>query len=663
MRRRDKRILPACLGIFVAISLLTFLLGRFKSNTADAADLSKFDPGYIISDYTMSNYNSMTEAEIQAFLTKKNPCNNRDYDLYQRLSANNPNVSWHWKDGHFVCLSEELFGDGMTIGEGKTAAKIIYETAQEYKINPQVLIVLIEKESSLITDTIPNNYDYRTMTGFGCPDTAPCDAKYFGFKNQIRKAAWLFREVLDGGWTNYPLGENYVQYNPNAACGGSIVNIKNLATSALYRYTPYQPNAGALAAGTGTAYCGAYGNRNFYIYFENWFGGITDASVDWQDMSSPRMMTVTQRTLLIDALKMGTTSQWLNVGDDYYFTKKTMVVWGGEKKACLQRQSDENTNYCVLEDRMTDFSTEDNIEILAGSQKYQVQQWTCIVNLVNLSAECGKKAYSAGDILTITKTINIDGVEYLIDGSMDDNYAILKKRTEPIIEFEKIGPVTMKLTKNSYKQRINDGAKVQNLTTSSNQFINITDKIVFAGKTYYRTSVDSALENNYIIPAEALSSDIFAEFKSPRNLTFNKDTYTMELATGLVCSEYKKGETRKFSKKIEYNGKIFFQGESDKGSQCVVDMTNLNESEYSFSTTDTLKLFENFMNPRELKIASGSYLVDAKNGQTCSEYLPAGTTKKYTTKIVINGIVFFRDETSTTQESTCVMPAKNLKEL
>lgn len=200
MRRRDKRILPACLGIFVAISLLTFLLGRFKSNTADAADLSKFDPGYIISDYTMSNYNSMTEAEIQAFLTKKNPCNNRDYDLYQRLSANNPNVSWHWKDGHFVCLSEELFGDGMTIGEGKTAAKIIYETAQEYKINPQVLIVLIEKESSLITDTIPNNYDYRTMTGFGCPDTAPCDAKYFGFKNQIRKAAWLFRgcSMVDG---------------------------------------------------------------------------------------------------------------------------------------------------------------------------------------------------------------------------------------------------------------------------------------------------------------------------------------------------------------------------------------------------------------------------------------------------------------------------------
>ena len=276
MRRRDHRLKYLILGLFAAVGSLTFLIGHLRSDEVDAASLANFDPGFIISDYTMSNYNSMTQAEIQAFLTSKNPCNNRDYSYYQALSASNPNVQWHWKDGHFVCISEELFGDGMVIGEGKTAAQIIYETAQEYKINPQVLLVLIQKESSLITDPIPNNYDYRTMTGFGCPDTAPCDAKYFGFKNQIRKAAWLFREVLDGGWTNYPLGENYVQYNPNAGCGGSIVNIRSLATSALYRYTPYQPNAGAIAAGYGTAYCGAYGNRNFYLYFEDWFGGITD---------------------------------------------------------------------------------------------------------------------------------------------------------------------------------------------------------------------------------------------------------------------------------------------------------------------------------------------------------------------------------------------------
>ena len=282
MRRRRRvnyrRLYPLFSGLFIAVIVFTFLAGHNPVVT-EAANLSKFDPGYIISDYTMGNYNSMTEEEIQAFLTRKNPCANTDYQLYQSSTAAYPNITWHWKDGHFVCLSEELFGDGMVIGEGETAAHIIYQAAQDYKINPQVILVLLQKESSLITDSYPNSLNYRAATGYGCPDTAPCDAKYYGLKNQIRKAAALFREVLDGGWSNYHVGNNYVKYNPNASCGGTVVDIKNLATASLYRYTPYQPNAAAINAnyGYGDA-CSAYGNRNFYLYFYDWFGDPTSES-------------------------------------------------------------------------------------------------------------------------------------------------------------------------------------------------------------------------------------------------------------------------------------------------------------------------------------------------------------------------------------------------
>ncbi len=273
--RRSKQIWFVMLGVFVAVFLFTFLVQKFsKKSEVEAASLADFDAGYIISDYQMGNYNAMTEAEIQTFLTAKNSCANTNYNYYVALSQNK-NYTWHWENGHFVCLSEEKFGDGEVIGSGETAAHIIWQAAQDYKINPQVLIVLLQKETGLITDPIPNNGDYRKATGYGCPDTAACSEKYYGFKNQVRHAAALFRDVLDGGWTNYPLGNNYIQYNPSAACGGSVVNVQNLATSALYRYTPYQPNAAALAAGYGTASCGAYGNRNFYLYFEDWFGGIT----------------------------------------------------------------------------------------------------------------------------------------------------------------------------------------------------------------------------------------------------------------------------------------------------------------------------------------------------------------------------------------------------
>ena len=278
-RRRDKRIWYAIAGVFVAVFLFSFLTQKFKANdTAEAANLSAFDPGYIISDYQMGNYNSMSEAEIQAFLTAKNPCSNTDYGYYQRLSGNY-NYKWHFENGHFICLSEERFGDNdneIGFQYGESAAHIIWQAAQDYKINPQALLVLLQKETGLITDPIPNNGDYRKATGYGCPDTAACSSKYYGFKNQIRNAASLYRYVLDNGSRYYPVGNNYVQYNPNGACGGSVVNIKNRATSALYQYTPYQPNGSALAAGYGAGDgCSAYGNRNFYLYFEDWFGGVT----------------------------------------------------------------------------------------------------------------------------------------------------------------------------------------------------------------------------------------------------------------------------------------------------------------------------------------------------------------------------------------------------
>lgn len=61
-------------------------------------------------------------------------------------------------------------------------------------------------------------------------------------------------------YTPYIVGNNSIRWNQNAACGSSVVNIENRATQALYNYTPYQPNAAALAAGYGTGDgCSAYG--------------------------------------------------------------------------------------------------------------------------------------------------------------------------------------------------------------------------------------------------------------------------------------------------------------------------------------------------------------------------------------------------------------------
>lgn len=274
-RRTDYRKLSLLgLGAFVAVALFMFLSQNSGKigGAVDAANLAEFNPGLIISDFQMTDYNSMNEGEIQNFLWSKGNCRNTNFDgvsaQVNYFSDSTPPTTWHVDNGHTVCMADENIN-------GESAAHIIWQAAQDYHINPKVLIVLIQKETGLVTDPVPNSGNYQTVAGYGCPDTAACSEKYFGFKNQIRNAAELFRIVMDGNSSHYPIGHNYVQYNPNPGCGGSVVYIQNLATSALYRYTPYQPNAGALAAGYGTAPCGAYGNRNFFSYFQDWFGSIT----------------------------------------------------------------------------------------------------------------------------------------------------------------------------------------------------------------------------------------------------------------------------------------------------------------------------------------------------------------------------------------------------
>lgn len=287
------RTLCVVIFIFCMMATLSFLAIRGMQRSS-AASTASFNPGNIISDVVMSNNSAMSRADIQNFLNAKGNCNNTNYSQYLQLKAAYPNTDWHFENGHFVCLAEERFGDGVVYGaalnpgEGQSAADIIYEAAQDYRINPQVLLVLLEKEQSLITDNYPNSNQFRSATGYGCPDTAACDSKYYGFKNQVRNAAAMFRTVLDGGWSNYPVGQmNYIQYNPSASCGGSMVYIENRATSALYRYTPYQPNAAALAAGYGTGdICSAYGNRNFYLLFTDWFGN-TQVNINKSTISLP----------------------------------------------------------------------------------------------------------------------------------------------------------------------------------------------------------------------------------------------------------------------------------------------------------------------------------------------------------------------------------------
>lgn len=284
-----------------------------RQEPAQAADNRQFNAGNIMSDAVMSNKGTMSVQQIQAFLDSKNACNNTNV----HMAAWYPHLQYSIRDGRFVCMARESFN-------GKSAAQIIWQVAQDYNINPQVLIVLLEKEQGLVSDTWPNHVQYRTATGFGCPDTAPCQSQYYGIENQLRLAANLFRTVLNGGWSNYPVGHTYVQYNPQSSCGGSVVHIQNRATSALYRYTPYQPNQSALDAGYGKGDpCGAYGNRNFWALFTDWFGNTQDSG--FRSLDDPRWMKVSTRTQKINAYTGEKLGPVIEAGSQAKFIDKVFI--------------------------------------------------------------------------------------------------------------------------------------------------------------------------------------------------------------------------------------------------------------------------------------------------------------------------------------------------
>jgi hypothetical protein len=263
--------------LFTAL-LLSVAMPLINTQKASAVTASDWKPGRIIDDAVFYNKNSMSASQIQQFLDAKLPICDRN------RASSNPSYQPPW-----TCLKEyqentttrennigrfNANGTPYQVPGGKSSAQIIWDVAQEYGINPQVLIVMLQKEQGLITDNWPWQVQYQKAMGYACPDTAPCDTQYYGFYNQVSSAAWqLKRYIANPNSYNFKAGvTRYIQYSPNASCGGSQVYIENPATAALYNYTPYQPNAGALANLYGSADCGAYGNRNFWRYFNDWFG-------------------------------------------------------------------------------------------------------------------------------------------------------------------------------------------------------------------------------------------------------------------------------------------------------------------------------------------------------------------------------------------------------
>ncbi|MCZ2806481.1 hypothetical protein O2W18_15330 [Modestobacter sp. VKM Ac-2983] len=242
-----------------------------------AADTNQFDPGNIISDAMFFDHSALTAQQTQDFIAAKGANCRASSAGVPCLKDYRENTFTRAPDG--IC-------DGWYHGAaGESAGMIIWKVGQACHLSPKALLVLLQKEQALVTATGSGltARRYQIAAGMGCPDTAACDTQYYGFYNQVYSAARQYQR-----YATYPRNYAYragltntIYWSPTASCGTSQVYIANQATAGLYNYTPYRPNSAALRAGYGIGdSCSAYGNRNFFLYFSDWFGSTQSPGGD-----------------------------------------------------------------------------------------------------------------------------------------------------------------------------------------------------------------------------------------------------------------------------------------------------------------------------------------------------------------------------------------------
>ncbi len=258
--------------LFLA-ALITILLAQPILSLAQGIETG-FDPNKIIDDKIFSDTQTFGGPEgVQKFLEVKGSI----------LANTSPDFIAKLKEPDITMLKQGLEDPRPNLGRMRTAAELIWDASIQSGLNPQVIIVTLNKEQSLITghqDSSPDKMQKaldRAM-GFDCPDATGCGNLFPGFYYQLfgnfdsdgnrylGAAKSLMKSFnTDGGRGPQidghisRVGDVVTLDNTMGGFDGvspsQTITIMNRATAALYRFTPHVFN----------------GNYNFWRFFNSWF--------------------------------------------------------------------------------------------------------------------------------------------------------------------------------------------------------------------------------------------------------------------------------------------------------------------------------------------------------------------------------------------------------
>ncbi len=651
------------------------------THTASAVSSANWKAGDIIDDALFYDNAAMSVDQIQSFLNSKVPvCDTQGTqsasDLgYPTMTHAQYAAMKQWPGPPYVCLkdyyqvprSDVIVNNysGSVPAGAISAAEIIKKAADTYGVSPKSLLVLLHKESlgPLTVDTWPLQSQYKNAMGMGCPDTAPCDPQYAGFYNQMMNAAERFYTYKNNptSFRHQPFAYNNIYFNPGPCktygsngtcsvwygrygykrdidyCKSSSVYIETRATAGLYNYTPYQPNAEALnnLYGSGDD-CSAYGNRNFWRIYSDWFGS-TSATI-FYGLSDPRWMQLKTATPKYNA-QLGTyDSSSLPIGMQRRFTSKVRLSNG---ELCLRTEVDTSLDnpYCIPMSSLEELNpTYTLLPTSEQSKEFNISDGASI----DMARDKKVTDYSlARQVIIVAKT-TIYNKDYYIT---KDDYEARNLVGIPSSQISASGTYQqIERTCLELKQDTKKTSPFTQLTNASvakkGTILSFTSRVQVNGKWYYRTEDDSRLNISVAYDESLLQTPSFESFVSPRWMKINKQTtrydISKETRTGTVVNAE---EQFKFTSKITLNGTTYYRSEADTNSNSATAFRAADVSDLSYLP---------FVLPRQLTLTSNASKVDPVMDQTLTDTFQSGLTRRFTSKVYVNGKWYYRTETDTT---------------
>ena len=221
------------------ITLFLFLLIAPIPALAQVEIDPNFNPNKIIDDNELLNTSSMSLSDIQTFLQSKNSY----LANYSTLNAHGTTKSaaeiiYDASNNNYDC-------SGVTLSDTPTEFEKQQKCRHITTVNPKFLLVLLQKEASLVEDPSPSQGRLDWAAGYGCPDGWVCNPYYKGFGKQVNSAALQFLAYInEQDHYNYKAGQTYTINNtldPYCTTSNQTMSVTplNKATAALYNYTPH----------------------------------------------------------------------------------------------------------------------------------------------------------------------------------------------------------------------------------------------------------------------------------------------------------------------------------------------------------------------------------------------------------------------------------------